>query len=103
MMVHFKAAVRCCYAFISLILVPVVLVGNKVELRFDKDTRRRLAETDLVPVCADDGQAMATTIGAYSYLECSAKLNEAVVDVFQVSTRAALKKKKKKGMDCTLL
>ena len=80
-----------------------MLVGNKKDLRFDEATVERLAENKQVPVYADHGQAMAHTIGAYTYVECSAKQNEGVTDVFQIATRAAMEKKKKKGKECTLL
>ena len=45
---------------------------------------------------------MSEKVGAYGYLECSAKTREGVREVFTMATRAALaKKKKKKG--CTVL
>lgn len=51
------------------------------------------------PVTNEDGQAMADKIGAYGYLECSARTKEGVREVFELATRAALqtKKRKKKG------
>jgi len=49
------------------------------------------------------GQQVATNIKATKYLECSAKTNEGVREVFEFATRAALMKKsgKKKGK-CTI-
>ena len=35
---------------------------------------------------------MAEKIGAYAYLECTAKYNEGVREVFETATRAALSK-----------
>ena len=48
------------------------------------------------PVRSDEGSAMANKIGAYAYMECSAKCNDGVRDVFETATRAALQSKKKK-------
>lgn len=83
--------------------VPIVLVGNKKDLRFDDATRRELAKSKQEPVKTEDGRAMAEKIGAYAYLECSAKLNEGVREVFETATRAALQTKKKRGRICNLL
>lgn len=83
--------------------VPIVLVGNKKDLRFDDATRRELAKSKQEPVKTEDGRAMAEKIGAYAYLECSAKLNEGVREVFETATRAALQTKKKRNKLCNLL
>ncbi len=88
---------------LSLPAVPIVLVGNKKDLRFDEATRRELAKSKQEPVKTEDGRAMAEKIGAYAYLECSAKLNEGVREVFETATRAALQQKKKRGKFCNLL
>lgn len=84
--------------------VPIVLVGNKKDLRFDDQMRRELAKAKQEPVRTEDGRAMAEKIGAFAYLECSAKLNEGVREVFETATRAALQTKKKgRKFPCTLL
>ena len=46
---------------------------------------------------------MAEKIGAYAYLECTAKYNEGVREVFETATRAALQTKKKSKKFCTVL
>jgi Ras family protein A len=83
--------------------VPIVLVGNKKDLRFDDATRRELLKSKQEPVKTEEGRGMADKIGAYNYLECSAKLNEGVREVFETATRAALATKKKKKSKCSLL
>ena len=55
--------------------VPIILVGNKKDLRNDENTRRELNKMKQEPVKFEDGKAMAERIGAFSYLECSGKLN----------------------------
>ena len=54
-----------------------VLVGMKKDLQVDGQI-------------SEDGRAMAERIGAYAYVECSAKLNEGVREVFETAARAAL-------------
>ncbi len=52
------------------------------------------------------GEEVRKKIDAYKYLECSAKTNEGVREVFEHATRAALLTKKKKGSKsgkCVLL
>ncbi|KAF8570128.1 hypothetical protein P879_04815 [Paragonimus westermani] len=75
--------------------VPVVLVGLKKDLRTDPATIKELARMKQQPVKTEDGRAMASQIGAYAYIECSSKTKENVREVFEIATRAALKKKKK--------
>lgn len=83
--------------------VPIILVGNKKDLRMDEGTKRELAKMKQEPVRQDDGRAMADKIGAFGYLECSAKTKDGVRAVFETATRAALQVKKKKKQKCRLL
>ncbi|CAL8128682.1 unnamed protein product [Orchesella dallaii] len=85
--------------------VPIILVGNKKDLRTDPETIAQLAKSKQEPVKFDAGFAMAGKIGAYAYLECSAKTKEGVQEVFETATRAALqvrKKIKKRGRRCII-
>ncbi|XP_042364360.1 rho-related GTP-binding protein RhoA-D-like [Plectropomus leopardus] len=84
--------------------VPIILVGNKKDLRNDEHTRRELAKMKQEPVKIEEGREMASRISAFGYLECSAKTKDGVREVFEMATRAALQvKKKKKRSGCTLL
>merc|ERR1712051_438533 len=77
--------------------VPIILVGNKKDLRNDPNTIKELAK-----VKPEDGRTMAEKINAFAYLECSAKSKEGVREVFETATRAALQVKKKKKKPCVL-
>jgi len=85
--------------------VPIVLVGNKKDLRNDDYTIRDLQRNKQQPVSYSEGEQMASRIGAKAYLECSALTKEGVRGVFEAATRAALqrKAKKNKGSGCQLI
>ena len=75
--------------------VPIILVGNKKDLRNDPATRQELERMKQAPVRAEEGRAMAERIGAVAYVECSAKTKDGVREVFETATREALKKHKR--------
>lgn len=83
--------------------VPVLLIGNKKDLRNDEQTKRELMKLRQEPVRSEQGRAMADRIGAYAYLECSAKTKEGVRAVFETATRGALNSKKSKPSKCSVL
>ena len=83
--------------------VPVILVGNKKDLRSDDATRRELSKLKKEPVRYEQGKEMAENIHAVAYLECSAKTKEGVREVFEAATSAALQTKQKKKAKCTLI
>uniref|UniRef100_G1Q2Q4 Ras homolog family member C n=1 Tax=Myotis lucifugus TaxID=59463 RepID=G1Q2Q4_MYOLU len=74
--------------------VPVILVGNKKDLRNDEH-RRELAKTKQEPVKLEEGRDMANRIGTFGYVECSAKSRDGVREVFETTTRAALRARKR--------
>jgi Ras family protein A len=82
--------------------VPIILVGNKKDLRNDPLTIKELAKMKQEPVKPQEGRAMAEKINAFAYLECSAKSKEGVREVFEAATRAALQVKKRKKSKCIL-
>ncbi|KAJ3123128.1 GTP-binding protein Rho1 [Nowakowskiella sp. JEL0407] len=68
----------------------ILLIGCKKDLREDPDTIQELGQFDQFPVSLDQGLLMATEIGAYKHLECSALSGEGVDEIFDSATRAAL-------------
>ncbi|KAL7736911.1 hypothetical protein ACLKA6_008786 [Drosophila palustris] len=84
--------------------VPIILVGNKRDLRYDPDTIKELSMVEQEPVRTEEGMTMAEIVNAFAYLECSAKMQEGVREVFETATRASLQvNKKKKKRKCALL
>ena len=61
---------------------PIVLVGNKVDLRLSPPV-----DTD---VSADEGRRTADDIGAAAYCECSAKTGAGVGEMFDRAVRLTL-------------
>lgn len=83
--------------------VPIILVGNKKDLRNDENTKRELLKMSQAPLKQDEGKRMAETINAQAYLECSAKTKEGVREVFEQATRAALAVRRKRRNKCFIL
>ncbi|XP_011856131.1 PREDICTED: rho-related GTP-binding protein RhoC isoform X1 [Mandrillus leucophaeus] len=84
--------------------VPIILVGNKKDLRQDEHTRRELAKMKQEPVRSEEGRDMANRISAFGYLECSAKTKEGVREVFEMATRAGLQvRKNKRRRGCPII
>ena len=70
-----------------LVVVPIVLVGNKKDLRSDV-----ILNPEMRLLKKEDGHKVARKIGAFLYLECSARFNDGVREVFQTVARATLPK-----------
>jgi len=62
--------------------VPIVLIGTKLDMREDPEVLRKLKEKNSQPITGDMGRAMQREIGAASYVECSAKSQKGLKDVF---------------------
>lgn len=85
----------------------IVLVGTKCDLRHDDETLTKLAERGQAPLSFDDGQALAKSIGAAAYAECSALTQRGVKAAFEEALKAALfdepKLSTKRKQKCNLL
>merc|ERR1712144_200043 len=84
--------------------LPIILVGCKSDLRHDPKTIEELGKSSQKPVGPEQGEEVRKKIGAYKYLECSAKTNHGVREVFESATRAALLTRKGgKSKKCLIL
>ncbi|KAG1148817.1 hypothetical protein G6F37_003848 [Rhizopus arrhizus] len=77
--------------------LPILLVACKKDLRNDPAKIEELRKTSQKPVATEEGMSVAQKIGAYKYIECSAKTGEGVREVFEHATRAALMANKHPG------
>ncbi|XP_072311544.1 rho-related GTP-binding protein RhoF isoform X2 [Eucyclogobius newberryi] len=69
---------------------PLVLIGCKIDLRKDKECARKLRASNLAPITYTQAEEACKQINAEVYLECSAKLQENVEDIFKEATKRAL-------------
>ena len=75
---------------IDITAIPIILVGTKMDLRDDTGMLAKLAEKNLTPVSFEKGEEMKGEIGARKYMECSAKTQKGVKQVFDEAIRAKL-------------
>lgn len=83
--------------------VPIILVGNKKDLRPDPTAVKKMSPQGQEPVERAEGLRMKEKIEAWAYVECSAKTKEGVREVFEQATHAALSQKKRQKNKCLLL
>ena len=81
--------------------VPIVLVGNKIDLRDDPNTIATLRERRISPVTREQGLEMAKRIKAVKYVECSALTGENLKDVFHTAAEVAVSPELYKAADDT--
>lgn len=71
--------------------VPIVLVGTQSDLRTDIGVLVELSEYREQPVSVQEAKALAASMGAVSYVECSAVTRRNLKEVFDTALLAALK------------
>mmetsp|Transcript_29650 Transcript_29650/g.41729 ORF Transcript_29650/g.41729 Transcript_29650/m.41729 type:complete len:194 (+) Transcript_29650:52-633(+) len=78
--------------------VPFILVGTKADVRSDPNEVEKLKAQGQSPISTEQGNELAKKLKAIKYMECSAKTQEGLKDVFDEAVRAVLRPaKKKKG------
>jgi len=78
---------------------PLILCGTKIDLRDDPSTIAHLEESNEKPISKKNGAKKAKEIKARTYLECSAKDVDSVVNVFQQSVKVVWDKERKMWAD----
>ncbi|ORE03101.1 hypothetical protein BCV72DRAFT_37625 [Rhizopus microsporus var. microsporus] len=71
--------------------LPIILVACKTDLRQDQTTIEELSKQSQQVITYQQGVVVARQIGAYKYVECSAKLGQGVQEVFVSAIRSTLK------------
>ncbi|XP_042142719.1 rho-related GTP-binding protein RhoA-B isoform X2 [Ixodes scapularis] len=84
--------------------VPIVLVGNKLDLRESHMVPEVRPRNYKPPVSTREGRSLAERIRASAYVECSALTRQNIPEVFDAAIKASLQSVKyKKTLRCTLL
>jgi len=68
---------------------PIMIVGLQTDQRRDKRDLERLADRRQKPVTTEEGVEKAKSVGAVKYVECSAKTQCGLKNVFDTAIRAA--------------
>eukprot|EP01091_Cochliopodium_minus_P015794 TRINITY_DN5716_c0_g1_i1.p1 TRINITY_DN5716_c0_g1~~TRINITY_DN5716_c0_g1_i1.p1 ORF type:complete len:195 (+),score=43.69 TRINITY_DN5716_c0_g1_i1:92-676(+) len=74
---------------------PIELVGTKMDLRDDPNVINTLAQKKEQPITYERGMAMMKEIGAVKYLECSAKSQKNLINVFHDAIRICIEQEKR--------
>ncbi|XP_031133652.1 rho-related GTP-binding protein RhoF [Sander lucioperca] len=87
---------------------PVILIGCKTDLRKDKECARKLKAMNQAPITYTQGEETRQQMNAELYLECSAKYQENVEDIFRETTIRTLafnrkQRKHKRKKKCVIL
>ena len=85
--------------------VPCIIVGTQMDLREDKATLDKLAKNKQKPISTKEGDALAASLNAVAYIECSAIKQKNVKDVFDEAIIAVLERPKDgpKSKKCAIL
>ncbi|KAL0223226.1 hypothetical protein P9112_002616 [Eukaryota sp. TZLM1-RC] len=84
--------------------VPIVLIATKRDLRHDENTIDELKKRGEAPIDTEQGEQLKNEIGAVRYVECSAKTQFGVKNVFDTAINAVIKPARKpSGPKCTIL
>jgi GTPase SAR1 family protein len=70
-----------------------VLVGTKVDLRKDESTIAALKAKGQAPISLEQGEKLGRELGCVKYLECSAKEQQGLKNVFDESIKIVLNPK----------
>jgi Ras-related C3 botulinum toxin substrate 1 len=70
---------------------PIILIGTKMDLRDDEDTKKALAANGQEPITYNQGLALSKELNMRRYIECSALTMKNVNSVFKDAIKVALR------------
>ncbi|XP_047138078.1 ras-like GTP-binding protein RHO [Hydra vulgaris] len=73
--------------------VPIILCGNKKDLRNNDDLKRDLEDINKKPLTLEEGLLASEKIDAKGFIECSALTKAGVMSLFETAARHSMKKK----------
>ncbi|KAJ5072109.1 hypothetical protein M0811_09489 [Anaeramoeba ignava] len=76
--------------------VPIILIGNKLDLRNDQETINQLDQRGLTPINYEQAFELSVQINAWCYMECSALTQEGLKAIFDEVIQIFLNPKKAK-------
>lgn len=79
--------------------VPFILVGTELDMRNDPNVVKKKESEGVKVVTREKGQAMADKLHARKYVECSARTQEGLKEVFDSAIRCAMQIKQEKKKD----
>ena len=85
------------------------MVGLKTDLRNDAEAIKELAKKNAEPISVAQGEKLAAKIQADCYMECSAKTQEGLKEVFDraitvaLSNQSASTASEKEGCGCCIM
>jgi Ras homolog gene family, member A len=83
--------------------IPIILVGTKSDLRSDPSIIESMTKQSTRPISESEGRKVAERIRARAYVECSARQQLGVSEVFSAAAVAAMHKNKHGHAQCRLL
>lgn len=69
---------------------PILLVGTKLDMREDKATVDKMLEKQISPITTEQGKELKDLIKAELYMECSAKTQAGLKEVFEEAIKIAM-------------
>jgi len=81
---------------------PFILVGTKLDMRNNPSETQKLKEQGQSVISTESGENLGRKLGALRYMECSAKTQANLKEVFDEAVRSFLRPSKKKSV-CNLL
>ncbi len=82
--------------------VPIVLVGTRVDKRYDAKKKKKLSDKNMAPVRREEGIILAMQLGAVGYFECIPNIRHGIAQIIQAAARTVMQMPLEKSMFYTI-